>query len=128
LFLAGDDGAHDVWTINADGTDEKNVSKSAEDEWWPSWSPDGTRVAFVQISPQGHGSLVVVNADGSDPELLAGPFMNSNMPIWSPDGMKVFGPAEDVSRPSIIVYDLIRGATPVTVRDGDDGDWQRLAN
>ena len=51
LYLAGDDGAHDVWTINADATDERNISKSPEDEGWPSWSPDGAKIAFVRISP-----------------------------------------------------------------------------
>ena len=109
LFVAGIDGTYDVWTINADGTDERNISMSKEDEYWPSWSPDGERIAFVRISAEGHGSVVIVNADGSEPVVLPGPSMNSNMPIWSPDGTKLFGPAADTSSPTIVVYDLVHG-------------------
>ena len=80
--------AHDVWTIKTDGTDERNISNSREDESWPTWSPDGARIAFVRTSAPSQGSFVVVNADGSEPKALTGPSVDGNMPIWSPDATK----------------------------------------
>jgi dipeptidyl aminopeptidase/acylaminoacyl peptidase len=140
-FLAGDDGAHEVWTIKVDGTDERNISNSQEDEWWPSWSPDGAKIAFVRISYPNRGGFVVVNADGSEPEALSGPAVDGNMPIWSPDATKLYG-FELVSgsinhhvvkvppigwHDAIIVYDLVDNTPPTTIHDADDGTWQRLA-
>jgi Tol biopolymer transport system component len=141
LFLAGGDGAHDVWTITTDGTDERNISNSGEDEYWPTWSPDGARIAFVRPSAPNQGSFVVVNADGSEPEALTGPSVDGNMPIWSPDARKLLGFElasglinHHVTRiPStgwhdaIIVYDLLDKTPPTTIRDADDATWQRLA-
>ena len=126
LFLAGDDGAHDVWTMNADGTDGRNISKSPEDEWWPTWSPDGAKVAFVRDQPLGR--FVVVNPDGSEPVTLSGPFVDSNPPTWSPDATKLFGyEMANGAEVGIVVYDLSRGNPWISIRDGFDGTWQRLA-
>jgi len=48
-----------------------------------SWSPDGTRIAFV-----GAGGLYAVNVDGSgDVQLTTG--VGVSFPAWSPDGSKI---------------------------------------
>ena len=71
---------------------------------------------------------MVVNADGSDPSVLKGPFVDSNPPVWSPDGTKLFGygTANGVGS-GIVVYDLSGGNPPISIPDGFDGTWQRLA-
>lgn len=144
-FLAdGNGGAQDVFVINADGTGERNISDSPENEWWPSWSPDGTRIAFPRMSnDQDAGTMVVVDPDGSAAVSLAGPSVNSNPPVWSPDGTRLLG---YLYRPNIgsnggiAVFDLSGHDSPTAITDvsvrflGDVGpvwfssvSWQRLA-
>ena len=40
------DNFEDVWTIDADGTDLTRLTRAPYPEFDPSWSPDGTEIAF----------------------------------------------------------------------------------
>jgi TolB protein len=51
------------------------------------WSPDGTRIAFVDSTPTGAWFLSIMDADGSHPLRLA--TSSKTRPAWSPDGTKI---------------------------------------
>jgi TolB protein len=55
----------DVWSINADGTDLTRLTRSPEPEFDPTWSPDGTQIAF-RFERNGDPEIWLMNADGSD--------------------------------------------------------------
>lgn len=87
-----------IWVINADGTNEKQLTFNYNDEEsqkWPEWSPDGTKIAFIShfalddtISDKKYWTLSVVNADGSNriDILVPGKHINNGMQFdWSPD-------------------------------------------
>jgi len=74
--------------MDADGSDRRQLP--AEDAAQPAWSPDGSKIAFVDSQS---GSLYVINADGTglrrvvDLAGLMGGRGNLTMsPSWSPDG------------------------------------------
>ena len=78
------DNHEDVWTIDADGTDLIRVTDSPGPDFDPSWSPDGTRIAF-RSERSGDPEIWMMNADGSDQSRLAAGLS----PAWSPDGSKI---------------------------------------
>jgi Tol biopolymer transport system component len=78
------DNHEDVWAIDADGTDLIRLTDSPGFDFDPSWSPDGSRIAF-RSERSGDPEIWVMNADGSDQRRLAAGLS----PAWSPDGSKI---------------------------------------
>ncbi len=78
------DNHDDVWTIDADGTDLTRLTHSPGFEFDPSWSPDGTRIAF-RSERSGESEIWVMHADGSGQHRLA----RGLSPAWSPDGSRI---------------------------------------
>ena len=77
--------AGDIWTIGADG---KRARPLLRDAYAPSWSPDGTRLAFVSRR-SGDEEIYVAKADGSAVRRLTklpGPDLG---PAWSSDGRRL---------------------------------------
>ncbi len=55
----------------------------------PSWSPDGTRIAFVSDQNGTADDIWVMNADGSDQRRIYGGPGTERDPSWSPDGTQI---------------------------------------
>lgn len=65
-----------------------NKTKLIDDASESVWSPDGGKIAYVGLAPNGkHVSLGVAQADGSEPHALAQGEISS--PAWSPDGSTI---------------------------------------
>ena len=77
-----------IFTMNPDGTDVRQVSTGdGGSDFWPSWSPDGTRVVFAAIRNEDWG-IWSVDADGSNEHMILGGTGAGYVdnPVWSPDG------------------------------------------
>ena len=71
-----------IWVMDADGTNRRQLTIGHGRE--PSWSPDGTRIAFISSL---HSGLWVVDVDGTNERQLASGYSRS--PAWSPDSSRI---------------------------------------
>lgn len=79
-----------VWTMNADGSNPRQVTHDGFDVE-PVFSPDGTQIAFGRITGVTADNdqleaVYVVNADGSQLRQVVAPLAGLEHPDWSPDG------------------------------------------
>jgi TolB protein len=89
VFASERDGNLEIYVMNADGSDPRNLSNLPDRfDWEPVWSPDGTQIAFVSISlaDQSDAEIYVMNADGSDVHAVTSGGGAEGFPVWSPDG------------------------------------------
>jgi Tol biopolymer transport system component len=83
-------GDFDLYEIAADGSGLTRLTTDGQN-FQPSWSPDGTHIAYSHATAQGAQDIWVANADGSHPVQLTqerGSALDLS-PSWSPDGSEI---------------------------------------
>ena len=93
IDAAQDGGAFAIYTIRADGTGLQQLV-AARTRSNPAWSPDGTRLAFVQEATGQAGllHLYTMAADGTDVRRITAAPIGSRWAwalAWSPDGARL---------------------------------------
>lgn len=75
-----------IWIINADGTAGARIPNTAQNDAWPTFSPDGRQIAFVRFENR-YNRLFVINADGTGlRSVMPDAQVHVEDPEWSPDG------------------------------------------
>ena len=118
------DERSDIYSIEPDGNDQQRLTWSG-DAWSPTWSPDGTRIAFEDFRD---GDSEIYSIDGAGGNLLQ---MTDNTtdeatPDWSPNGdwIAFASDAESEHRGSYDIYKMRVDGTEVTrLTDSDAQEW-----
>jgi len=87
-FNAGSPTASDIFLINVDGSGLRKITSDSRANFYRTWSPDGSRLAFSS-NRDGDWDIYVMNADGSDVRQLVDSPGLDDKPHWSPDGSRI---------------------------------------
>ena len=74
-----------IWTVNVDGSHNNQRTEGEVIDSWPTWSPDGKRIAFERHAGRDR-HIVVMTSYGNKPEALNTGGAWEYSPAWSPDG------------------------------------------
>ena len=89
-FVSNRDGNNEIYVMDADGQNQVNLTNHPESDIYPSWSPDGTKIAFMSARDKlWGGEIYVMDADGKNQVNLTNHPAGDVMPSWSPDGTKI---------------------------------------
>lgn len=98
-FNSSRSGLMQIWSMNRDGSDQRQITNIEMNCWFPHVSPEGNRVVYLTYRidelkpeehlPDKHVQLRIMDIDGKNDMMLA-EFMGGqgtiNVNSWSPDG------------------------------------------
>jgi Tol biopolymer transport system component len=145
-FDASEYNCMEIYVMDADGSNQIRLTENEAEDYGPTWSPDGEKIAFA-TNRDGNYEIYVMDADGSDPEnLTKNPATDGFFaPYWSPDGEKIAFNSDrdgnweiyvmdaDGSNPENLTKSESSDRIPVWSPDGqkiafktnrDDGNWE----
>ncbi len=123
-FQSDRDRNYEIYVMDDDGKNQRNLTNHPDRDLAPSWSPDGTRIAFVSDRdghvPKGRVwstfEIYVMDAEGKNQRNLTNDPNSDHSPAWSPDGKRiVFSSDREVN-------------FEIYVMDNNGGNPQKLTN
>ena len=96
-FSSERDGNFEIYVMDIDGRNQRRLTNNRRDDWEPSWSPGGKRIAFTSSEDRNSHEdvegkrphIYVMEADGKNRrKLTKNPFAEWD-PSWSPDGKQI---------------------------------------
>lgn len=124
VFDSAEDGQHDLWLVDVDGTGLRRLTATPDNETWPTFSPDGEQVAFAG-DRDGAGEIYRQPVAGGDAVRVTDePTGTAGEPAWNPrDGRLAYTLDQGGDTPSQIrVSDGVGAGTPLL--GGGQAGWR----
>jgi len=83
-FASDRSGNFEIYSMRPDRSELVQLTEDPADDREPAWSPDGARIAFTRVEPDG-GAVWIMNADGSGSHRVT----DGGSPQWSFDGSRI---------------------------------------
>ena len=132
-FVSHRDGNPEIYVMDADGGNPRNLTNNRDKDYSPSWSPDSKRIVFMS-NRDGHlrddipgistYEIYVMDADGGNLQNLTNDPRDDRNPSWSPDGKRI----AFVSNRDGFKNDELVITNEIYVMDADGGNLQNLTN
>lgn len=134
-FTSDRDDIPRVYVMNADGSEQTNLTSDPAGGSSPWWSPDGAQIAFSSQRDR-QPDIYLMNADGSDVRQLTDDPALDGFLRWSPDGSKVtfytvkedargllWVANADLSEETPLLESIHPAGTDAQCAGGFPGDW-----
>jgi len=82
VFASERDGDYEIYLMDGDGANVRQLTHNGADDRCGHWSPDGSRISFYS-ERDGDREIYVMRADGSEARRLTNSPGNDEIPVWA---------------------------------------------
>ncbi len=97
VFQSNRTGIAQIYIMNADGSDLKQLTDYPRGAETPVWSPDGRSIVYGAYVGDDNNDVFIMNPDGSSRKQLTGSPGYDGHPHWSADGQRIFYNSDQTS-------------------------------
>lgn len=120
-FHSNRDGDNEIYVLDVESGEIRQLTHNTADDIRPDWSPDGTRIAF-QSDRDGNYEIYVMDAYGNNASRLTYDEGRDMRPVWSIDGQSFLFLSDRTGDPEIFVMD-VDGQNAQNLTQNPARDW-----
>ncbi len=113
----------DITLMNLQSRETRLLIQSDEDTWYPRWSPDDSRIAFIR-----NGDLGLLSLQTTQPLWLDGVQGRVTGVCWSLDGSELIFSAENNGQIKMYAWNLANAEQRLLATNYLSGGWPELVN
>lgn len=96
VYVSNETGFNEIWSSDLDGGARRQHTDLKRRVAYPSWSHDGTKVAFLAPDDKNEGNKIhVLDINTSNISILATPYLDHNRPSWGWNDEMVLARTDD---------------------------------
>jgi hypothetical protein len=123
IFVSNRNGNLDIYAMNVDGTEVKQITSSASNEAYPGVSPDGKKIAFAS-NRDGNWEIYVMDYDGKEEDSIRLTYNNTDdlYPSFTADSKHVVFQSNRDGNSELYMVDINDPRTQIrlTINETDD--------
>ncbi len=143
VYVSNESGYYELWLADANGRNRKQLTNLQQTLHYPSWSNDGTRIAFLAPNENSDSDQIyILELNSLKLSIVPSPFNEHNRPTWSYDDKAIISAVYDHEYTDLhhisiadgsakrITFDggrygVMTSATEILYTTSDDGLWQK---
>ena len=119
VYVSNETGFNEIWSSDADGNQRRQHTDLKRRVAYPSWSHDGTKVAFLAPDDKNEGNKIhVLDIKTSNISILATPYLDHNRPSWGWNDEMVLASSKDGITEFYLDNRLPKVVSPIDMRLG----------
>jgi Tol biopolymer transport system component/DNA-binding winged helix-turn-helix (wHTH) protein len=112
VYVSTASGNHDIWIMNSDGTDQKQLTFGEHSDFDPSVSPDGRRIVFAS-ERSGNTKIWQMDINGENLTQLTHGTTSDYLPRHTPDGRMLVYTSSDTRNQTLWKLSLEENSSPI---------------
>ena len=125
VFTSNRDGNDEIYVMNSDGSNQTRLTNNNVKDWFPKWSPDGEKIAYLS-EVNGKNQLFVMNKDGSNQKQISfdlNIYNGYEWIEWSQDGTRILVQVFSLQNIRQIYIVASDGSSQTFLAEGDYPNW-----